>query len=132
TGVVFLMTMTGCSREAVSAASNIEPATTVESVADRNVVTITNPQRFSFSQAITRSESDQISANGVVAADVSRTYPVNSLSSGRVVDIRARLGDDVRKGQILLTMTSADMAQAIADLQKFRANETLTNTQLDR
>jgi membrane fusion protein, heavy metal efflux system len=49
-----------------------------------------------------------------------------------VVDIRARLGDDVQKGQLLLTMTSPDMAQAISDLQKFRANETLTKTQLDR
>jgi len=131
TGAAFLMMTTGCSREAVKA-SNIEPATTVESVADRNVVTVTNPERFSLAPATARRESDQILANGVVAADVSRTYPVNSLSSGRVVDIRARLGDDVQKGQLLLTMTSPDMAQAISDLEKFRANETLTKTQLDR
>jgi membrane fusion protein, heavy metal efflux system len=127
----FLM-ITGCSHEAVNAASNIEPATTIESVADRSVVTVANPQRFSVAQAIMRRESDQIFANGVIAADVSRTYPVNSLSSGRVVEIRARLGDDVQKGQLLLTMTSPDMAQAISDLQKFRANEALTKTQLDR
>ena len=127
----FLM-ITGCSHEAVSAASNIEPATTVESVADRNVITVTNPQRFSVAEAAVRREADQILANGVIAADVSRTYPVNSLSSGRVVDIKARLGDDVQNGQLLLTMTSPDMAQAISDLQKFRANEALTKTQLDR
>jgi membrane fusion protein, heavy metal efflux system len=131
TGAAFLTMTTGCSHEAVKAA-NIEPATTVESVADRNVVTVTNPERFSLAPATARRESDQILANGVVAADVSRTYPVNSLSSGRVVDIRARLGDDVQKGQLLLTMTSPDMAQAISDLEKFRANETLTKTQLDR
>ncbi len=130
-GAAFLMT-TGCSREPVSASANVEPATTVESVADRNVVSVANPERFSLAQASVRRESDQILANGVVAADVSRTYPVNALSSGRVVDIRARLGDDVQKGQLLLTMTSPDMAQAISDLQKFRANETLTKTQLDR
>jgi membrane fusion protein, heavy metal efflux system len=127
----FLM-ITGCSHEAVNAASNIEPATTIESVADRSVVTVANPQRFSVAQAIMRHESDQILANGVIATDVSRTYPVNSLSSGRVVEIRARLGDDVQKGQLLLTMTSPDMPQAISDLQKFRANEALTKTQLDR
>ena len=131
TGAAFLM-MTGCSHEAVTAASNAEPATTVESVADRSVVTVTNPERFPLAQAATRSESNQILANGVVAADVSRTYPVTALSSGRVTDIRVRLGDDVQKGQLLLTMTSPDMAQAISDLQKFRANETLTKTQLDR
>lgn len=129
-GAAFLMT-TGCSHEAVKA-SNLEPATTVESVGDRNVVTVANPERFSLAPAAVRRESDQIVANGVVAADVSRTYPVTALSSGRVVDIKARLGDDVQKGQLLLTMTSPDMAQAISDLQKFRASEMLTNTQLDR
>jgi cobalt-zinc-cadmium efflux system membrane fusion protein len=129
-GAAFLM-MAGCSHEAVNA-SNIEPATTVESVSDRNVVTVTNPERFSLAPAAARRESDQILANGVVAADVSRTYPVTALSSGRVVDIRARLGDEVQKGQLLLTMTSPDMAQGISDLRKFRANEALTKSQLDR
>jgi cobalt-zinc-cadmium efflux system membrane fusion protein len=124
--------MTGCSHEAVNAASNIAPETTVESVADRNVVTVPNPERFSVAQAVVRRESNQVLANGVVAADVSRTYPVTALSSGRVIEVKARLGDDVQKGQLLLTLTSPDMAQAISDFQKFRANESLTKTQLDR
>jgi cobalt-zinc-cadmium efflux system membrane fusion protein len=101
-------------------------------VADRNIVTVMNPERFILAQAVVRRESDQILANGVVAADVSRTYPVTALSSGRVVDIRARLGDDVQKGQLLLIMTSPDMAQAISDYQKFKASEALAKTQLDR
>jgi cobalt-zinc-cadmium efflux system membrane fusion protein len=130
-GAAFLMT-TGCSHEAVNAASNIEPATTVEAVPDRNVVTVTNPERFSVVQAAVRRESDQIVANGVVAADVSRTYPVTALSSGRAVDIKARLGDDVQKGQLLLTLNSPDMSQAISDYQKFKASEALAKTQLDR
>ena len=130
-GVAVLM-ISGCSREQVNAASNVAPATTVESVPDRNVVTVVNPERFVLARAVARRESGQILANGVVAADVSRTYPVTALSSGRVVEIRARLGDDVQKGQRLLTMTSPDMSQAISDLQKFTANETLTKAQLDR
>ena len=116
----------------MNAASNVAPATTVESAPDRNIVTVTNPERFSLAPVVVRRESDQILANGVVAADVSRTYPVSALSSGRVVDMRARLGDDVQKGQLLLTMTSPDMSQAISDYQKFRAGETLAKTQLDR
>ena len=127
-----LLMMTGCSREAANAASNLAPATTVETIPDRNVVTVVNPERFALARAAVRRESDQILANGVVAADVSRTYPVTALSSGRVVEIRARLGDDVRRGQLLLTITSPDMSQAISDLQKFRANEALTKAQLDR
>ena len=82
--------------------------------------------------AVARHESDQIQANGTVAADVSRSYTVNSLSSGRVVDVRARLGDDVQKGQLLLTMTSPDMSQAFADYQKFQTGAALAKTQLDR
>jgi membrane fusion protein, heavy metal efflux system len=108
------------------------PATTVELAPDRNVITVANPERFSVSRAVVRRESDQILANGVVAADVSRTYPVSALSSGRVVDMKARLGDDVKKGQLLLTMSSPDMALVISDYQKFRATEALTKTQLDR
>jgi cobalt-zinc-cadmium efflux system membrane fusion protein len=130
-GAAFLL-LTGCSRGAVTAASNLEPATTVETVPDRNIVAIANPERFSLAQAVTRRESNQILANGVVAADVSRTYPVTALSSGRVVDIKARLGDDVLKGQLLLSMTSPDMAQAISDYQKFGASEALAKTQLER
>jgi cobalt-zinc-cadmium efflux system membrane fusion protein len=131
TGAAFLM-MTACSHENVNAATNVEPAATVESVADRNVVSVPSPERFLVAPAVVRRESDQILANGVVAADVSRTYPVTALSSGRVVDIRARLGDDVQKGQLLLTLTSPDMSQAISDYQKFGASEALAKTQLDR
>ena len=58
--------------------------------------------------------------------------PVNALSSGRVVDVKARLGDDVQKGQLLLTMTTPDMSQAFADYQKFQAGASLAKTQLDR
>ena len=38
---------------------------------------------------------------GVVSPDVSRQVPVPSLASGRVVEIDARLGDEVKKGQLL-------------------------------
>jgi cobalt-zinc-cadmium efflux system membrane fusion protein len=122
----------GCSREAAQAASSVAPAATVESVPDRNIVTVTNPERFPLAQAAARHESDQILANGTVAADVGRSYAVNALSSGRVVDVKARLGDDVQKGQLLLTMTSPDMSQAFADYQKFTAVAALARIQVDR
>ena len=129
---ILSLVLTGCSHESVSAAPNSSPAPTVETVADRNVITIANPERFALAPAVARHESDQILANGVVAADVSRSYAVNSLSSGRVVEVKARLGDDVQKGQLLLTMTSPDMSQAFSDYQKFKADAALAKTQLDR
>jgi cobalt-zinc-cadmium efflux system membrane fusion protein len=124
--------LSGCSREAAPAApvATAEPA--VESIADRNVVSVTNPERFALAPAVSRRESNQVQANGVVAADVSRSYPVNSLSSGRVMDVRSRLGDDVQKGQLLLTMTSSDMSQAFSDYQKFQADASLAKSQMER
>jgi cobalt-zinc-cadmium efflux system membrane fusion protein len=124
--------VSGCGHEQVTAASNDGPAVKVESAPDLNVLTVTKPERFVVTAAIARRESDQLSANGVVAADVSRTVPVNALSSGRVVEVRARLGDEVKPGQVLLVMTSQDMSQAISDYQKFQSSETLTKAQLDR
>ncbi|HTS31767.1 MAG TPA: efflux RND transporter periplasmic adaptor subunit [Bryobacteraceae bacterium] len=124
--------LTSCARDNVRAAPNAAPEPKVETVADRNVVTVPSPERFALAPAVVRHESDQILANGVVAADVSRSYAVNSLSSGRVVEVKARLGDDVQKGQLLLTMTSPDMSQAFADYQKFKADAALAKTQLDR
>ena len=128
---VLSVALSGCSH-GVGAAPVSAPTTTVESVPDRNIVTVADSERFPMAPAVARHESDQLLANGVVAADVSRSYPVNALSSGRVVEVKARLGDDVQKGQLLLTMTSPDISQAFADYQKFQADAVLAKNQLDR
>ena len=124
--------LSSCSRGNVDAKTNDAPATTVERAADLNLVSVENPERFPLVTVASRREADQLTANGIVAPDVSRTVPVNALSSGRVVEIRVRLGDDVQKGQLLLTMTSPDMSQAISDHKKFQADEALAKTQFER
>ena len=55
-----------------------------------------------------------------------------SLATGRVVEINARLGDTVKKGQVLLRVQSADISGAYSDYQKAVADEQLTRTQLER
>jgi cobalt-zinc-cadmium efflux system membrane fusion protein len=75
---------------------------------------------------------DELPVNGVVTPDVSRTVPVLSLSGGRAVDIRVRVGDDVQKGQLLVRISSPDLSAAFSDLQKFRADDLLANKQLQR
>jgi pyruvate/2-oxoglutarate dehydrogenase complex dihydrolipoamide acyltransferase (E2) component len=67
-----------------------------------------------------------------VSADVSRNIPVISLASGRIVEIDARLGDTVTKGQLLLKVQSQDIAQAFSDYRQAVADETLAKAQLDR
>ena len=67
-----------------------------------------------------------------MSPDVSRQVPVISLASGRVVEIDAKLGDSVKKGQLLFKVRSSDIAQAFSDYQKAVKNEELTKVQLDR
>jgi cobalt-zinc-cadmium efflux system membrane fusion protein len=57
---------------------------------------------------------------------------VISIATGRVVEIRARLGDSVKKGQLLMRVHSADIAGAFSDYQKAVADEKLAHIQFDR
>lgn len=104
----------------------------VEAAADPSVVTVDHPDEFALVDVQTRRAAEELNANGSVAPDVSRTVPVNALTGGRVVEVMARLGDDVRKGQPLLRLLSADLAQAISDYRKFQADELLARRSLDR
>jgi cobalt-zinc-cadmium efflux system membrane fusion protein len=122
----------GCSSQKVDAVSNIAPAVKVEQAPDPNLITADKPERFPLAVAVSRAQVNELIANGSVAPDVSRTVPVNALSSGRVVDVRVRLGDDVQQGQLLLTINSSDMSLAFSDYQKFKADEALSKTQFER
>ena len=55
-----------------------------------------------------------------------------SLATGRVVEIDARLGDEVKKGQLLFKVRSTDIAGAYSDYRKAVKNEQLAKIQLDR
>jgi cobalt-zinc-cadmium efflux system membrane fusion protein len=58
--------------------------------------------------------------------------PVVSLVSGRVVAVHARVGDTVKKGQLLLTIRSDDVANGFSDYRKAVADDNLVRTQLVR
>jgi cobalt-zinc-cadmium efflux system membrane fusion protein len=127
-----LAAMAGCSSQKVDAVSNTAPVVKVEQAPDPNLILVDKPGRFPLVTAAARAEVSELIANGSVAPDVSRTVPVNALSAGRVIDVHARLGDDVQKGQLLLTINSADMSQAFSDYKKFQADEALAKTQSER
>jgi len=84
---------------------------------------------------VTAGEHDtapELKTTGSVSADVSRNIPVISLASGRIVEIDARLGDSVTKGQLLLKVQSQDIAQAFSDYRQAMADEQLAKAQLER
>lgn len=130
---LFMLTL-GVVLLAGASCSRVEsaPPPPVITSTDPNVVQIEDPEQFAVTPVSTREVADLLHVNGVVSPDVTRTVPVLSLSGGRVADVRVRLGDDVKKGQVLLRINSPDVAAAFSDLQKFRADEILTRRQLQR
>ena len=74
----------------------------------------------------------ELNVTGIVNADVSRNIPVISIASGRVLEIHAKLGDTVTKGQFLLRVQSADISGAFSDYRQAMADEVLARAQLER
>jgi cobalt-zinc-cadmium efflux system membrane fusion protein len=122
----------GCGERKSDPAAEAPPSSTVEQAPDSSVVTVDKPEQFPLVAAVAHSARSQLVVTGVVAPDVLRTVPVISIATGRVVDIKARLGDTVKKGQLLLRVQSADIASAFSDYQKAIADEKLAGTQLER
>jgi|ERR1051326_553603 cobalt-zinc-cadmium efflux system membrane fusion protein len=76
----------------------------------------------------------ELNVTGTISPDVSRQVPAPSLASGRVLEINARLGDEVKKGQVLFKIQSSDIAGALSDYRKAIRNEELAvkNEQLTK
>ena len=106
--------------------------TKTEVTLDPNLFEVDHPEHFRLAQVETRQLPTEIRANGSITPDVNRTIHVTSMGSGRVIDLKVRLGDFVRKGQTLLVISSPDLASANADYQKARADEELSRKALDR
>src|SRR5215467_13999694 len=67
---------------------------------------VDHPDRFPIVIAGEYTATPELNVTGVVSPDVSRQVPVSSLASGRVLEINARLGDEVSKGQLLFKIRS--------------------------
>jgi membrane fusion protein, heavy metal efflux system len=104
----------------------------IETNTDPNVFSITDPRQFPVAPVQVREIQDETSANCVISPDITRSVPVVSLGGGRVVEIKAKLGDYVRKEDVLLLINSPDLTQAFSDYQKFKADEELARKQVAR
>jgi cobalt-zinc-cadmium efflux system membrane fusion protein len=70
--------------------------------------------------------------NAKVAYDEDVTSRISAPISGRVLSIKAQLGDTVKAGQALLLMDSPDLGNAVADVEKARADARLKQLSLNR
>jgi membrane fusion protein, heavy metal efflux system len=115
-----------CSKDTPAAMS--KPPVTL----DPDVYEAERPDLFKTAKAELHPLPTTITANGVISPEVNRTIHVTSLGSGRVVDLKAKLGDTVEKGQTLLVISSSDLAGAFSDYEKAKADEQLSRRALER
>jgi biotin carboxyl carrier protein len=127
-----LCVATGCNRLPADATKEAPPAVSVQPDADPALVEVTNPAAFPLVTAAGYEAPAKLDVTGTVTPDVSRTIPVISIAAGRVVAIHARLGDTVKKGQLLMEVQSNDVATAFNTYLKAVSDERLTQIQLNR
>jgi len=125
-GLFLLLFVAGCSDNTKAA------PTRAEVTVDPSLYNVDHPELFKLANVEARDLPTVLTANGSVTPDVNRTIHVTSQGSGRVVDLRVKLGDAVTKGQALLSIYSSDLAGAFSDYQKAVADERLTSKGLDR
>lgn len=125
--VVVGMALSSC--KANEQGNGTPPPARVVQVPDMSLVTIDQNEaaKFPLVSAETVQLASELSATGAVFPDVSREIPVISLANGRVVDIKARLDDNVKKGQLLFQVQSPDITSAFNTFVKAVSDEDMTN-----
>src|SRR5271168_421333 len=124
--------LAGCNGKPSDPKAEAPPATTVQTDTDVNLVHVDHPDRFTLVAATSYAAASSIQVTGTVNPDISRTIPVISIASGRVVEVHARIGDYVKKGQLLMDVQSTDVSGAFGSYLKAVNDERLAKVQLDR
>src|ERR1019366_3583475 len=128
-----LLLLVGCGgARADTRAAEEPPSAKIVPGFDVSVFTVEHPEQFPLATATAQSTAAELVVTGTVNPDIARNVPVISLASGRVVAIHARLGDTVKKGQLLLTVRSDDVSGAFQNYRKAKADEVLARAQLER
>ena len=126
------LTTSGCKSDKVNADAEAPPPAKVISGVDVSFFAVDHPERYPIVAATEYQAPSQLFVTGTVIPDIARNVPVISLASGRIVDIRARLGDTVKKGQLLLRVRSDDISGGFDAYRKAISDELLARKQLDR
>jgi len=121
-----LLALAGCKGKFDPASGAASPAQVVEA-GDASVVNVDNASQFPLVAAGEHAAPDTLSVTGSVFPDISREVPVISLANGRVIDIKTRLDDNVKKGQLLFSVESPDISAAFDAYLKAVNDEQLAN-----
>ena len=126
-GALFSLNLSSCN--STDQGSGAPPPAKVVEVSDMSLISIraADAPKFPIATAGQIEAPSELSATGTVFPDVSREVPVISLANGRVVDIKTRLDDNVKKGQLLFSVQSPDVTNAFNAYLKAVNDEQLAN-----
>ena len=124
--------LSGCGVGKTDPKAEAPPPAIVEPDFDPNNFKVDHPEQFPLATAVEYKAVPALDVTGVVQPDIARAVPVVSLAAGRVVEIKARLGDLVKKGQLLLRVRSNDVSGTYQMYLKAANDERLARQQLER
>jgi membrane fusion protein, heavy metal efflux system len=127
-----LLAVSGCGTAHGDEAQEAPPPATVVQGVDVTNFAVEHPEQYPIVTATQYQAPSELGVTGTVLPDISRTVPVITLASGRVVDIRARLGDTVEKDEVLLRVRSDDVGLGFDAYEKAVHDELLARKQFDR
>jgi len=126
------LSLLGCGETKADPKAEAPPPAVVQPDLDANNFKVDHPEQFPLVAAIEYKAAPALNVTGVVQPDIARAVPVISLAAGRVVEVKARLGDEVKKGQLLLRVQSNDVSGAYQVYRKAENDELLARQQLQR
>ena len=130
-----LLMLHGCNKvhaQGDITAAEAPPAANVVQAVDLTLFNVDHPEQFPLVAATEHPTTSELVVTGTVTPDVSRSVPVVSLASGRVMEVKTRLGDTVQKGQLLMTVRSDDVSGGYSTYRMAIADEVLARTQYER
>jgi membrane fusion protein, heavy metal efflux system len=131
-GLPLCLLLAACGPKEGDPKAEAPPKAVVEQDLDSNNFKVDHPDQFPLVTAVEHKAVPALNVTGQVQPDIARAVPVISLAAGRVVEIKARLGDQVKKGQLLLRVRSNDVSGAYQSYLKAENDERLARLQLER
>jgi cobalt-zinc-cadmium efflux system membrane fusion protein len=129
--IAMISLLTACGPK-VEADLGAPPPAQVEREQDSSLFKIAHQEQFPLAMAGEHKAAPELTVTGAVSPDVARSVPAISLASGRAMEVKARLGDTVKKGQLLMRVKSNDVAGAYATYRNAVCSEELSKLQLER
>ncbi|MEO7964808.1 MAG: efflux RND transporter periplasmic adaptor subunit [Gemmatimonadaceae bacterium] len=110
------------------------PSATANTVADSVLTLDSTAQRLAGIElhSVDTSSAAELVANGTITYDANRVSVVASRSEGRLVSVRADLGQEVRAGSILALLQSADVGATRGELARAKSGVDIARRNYDR